>query len=143
MWPIVFLVAGVAVLIYGIGLVLDARNAAHWPDTTARVVRADAQVVGREKDKRTYAPDVAYTFAVEGRTYEGRRVTLVPRNYPQDFAVRAVLARYPVGGTARVFYDPRDPANCVLDRSTNGTEWAYPIGGVILVALGVYLWLQR
>lgn len=136
MWAIIFFVAGAATLIYGIGLVRDARQCAHWLTAEGRIVTAEAAVVGRDKNRRTYAPDIVYSYAVEGKTYEGRRVTLVPRNYPTQSGVNAVLAQYAVGSTPRVYYDPRDPANAVLVNQPTGTEWAYPLGGILFLVVG-------
>lgn len=47
------------------------------------------------------------------------------------------IARYAVGSTVHVFRHPRDPRNCVLEARPIGTEWAYPLGGVLLIATGV------
>ncbi len=138
MWAAVFILAGAAVLIYGIGLVRDARACATWPSAEGRIVSAEAETVARDKSKRTYAPSVTYTFSVEGRQFNGSRVTLVPRNSINLASVQATLANYPVGGTVSVFYDPRDPANCVLSTATNGNEWAYAIGGVLLMGTGLF-----
>lgn len=130
-------------LIYGIGLVRDARNCVSWPAVEGRVESAEPQVVAREKDRRTYAPAVVFTYVVNGTSYKGSRVTLVPRNYTLLSSVQAVLAQYPAGGTVKVFHDPKDPSNSVLVNSPVGTEWAYPIGGVLFVAVGVWMWIRE
>ena len=143
MWSIVFIVSGVAVLIYGIGIVRDARACANWPRVEGRIVSAEAEVVSREKNKTTYAPSVAYTFSVGGREFKGSRVTLVPRNTISLPTVQALLAQYPVGAPVPVFHDPRDPANCVLSIATNGTEWAYAIGGALFIGVGLMTWKQN
>ena len=72
-------------------------------------------------------------------TFNGNRVTLVPRNYPSLSAVQAVLARYPAGGLVTVFYDPADAGHSVHSTTTNGSEWAYAIGGAALVGAGLLL----
>jgi len=139
MWPFVFVAAGIAVLIYGIGLVRDARNSGRWPSVDGRISGAEPLVVGREKSQRTYAPNVTYSYVVGGKSYESSRLTLVPRNYSTLSGVQAVLAQYPVGGTVKVFHDPSDPSNCVLVNTSTGTEWAYPIAGVIFLGVGLFM----
>ncbi len=138
MWAFVFIASGLAALIYGINLVRDARACGTWPQAEGRVVSAEVVKVGREKDKTTYAPDVSYTFSVAGREFRGSRVTLVPRNSISRQSMQSMIASYPVGGAVRVFYDPRDPANCVLSTATNGTEWAYAISGALLLGVGIF-----
>ncbi len=139
MWAAVFILAGVAVLIYGIGIVRDARACVNWPRAEGRVVTGTVETVGREKNKATYAPSVTYTFSVNGREFKGSRVTLVPRNSISLQSVQATLANYPIGRTVSVFHNPRDPANCVLSTSTNGGEWAYAIGGVLFIGVGLWI----
>ncbi len=141
-WAIIFFGAGAAVLIYGIGIIRDARAWMDWPKAEGRVVSAEAAVVAREKDKTTYAPSVTYTFSVGGREFKGTRITLVPRNTTSLSSVQAMLSRYPVGGTVTVFHDANDPANCVLSTATNCTEWSYAVGGVLLMGAGL-LFLKR
>jgi hypothetical protein len=142
MWPLIFCAIGVALLIYGIGLVRDARNCATWPSVEGRIMSAEAQVVSREKDRRTYAPNVTYAYVVDGKNYEGRRVTLVPRNYSQLSAVQAALAPYSPGATARVFHHPTDHGNSVLIARPTGTEWAYPLAGAVFLVIGA-VWFGR
>jgi len=137
MWALVFLAAGVAVLIYGIGIIREARACARWPQVIGTVIRAEAQVVGREKNRTTYAPNITYRYVVDGKSYESSRHTLVPRNTTSTQQLQAVLASFPVGGTVAVFYDPADPARCVLDTTVAGTEWAYAFGGVLLLGVGL------
>jgi hypothetical protein len=139
MWPYVFVAAGICVLIYGVGLIRDARNCARWPSIEGRIVRSEAQVVGRERKQPTYSPDVMFTYLVDGKTYESSRITLVPRNYSSLTSVQSVLGRYPVGATVQVFHDPADPSNCVLVNVPTGTEWAYAIGGAAFIGVGLFM----
>lgn len=138
MWALVFFAAGVALLIYGIGLIRDARACEHWPQVSGKIISTEAQVVAKEKNKTTYAPSVTYRYEVAGKSYESSRVTLVPRNTKNRSSVEAMLAPYRVGDTAPVFHDPKDPANAILDTTLAGTEWAYAIGGVLLLGVGLF-----
>lgn len=142
MWSLVFIISGLAVLIYGIGVVRDARNCGTWPKTEGRVTSSDAQVVSREKGRGVYAPNVAYSFQVATKRYESSRLTLVPRNYPSLQQTESILARYPVGAKVTVYYDPKSPENCVLVTTTTGTEWAYALGGALMIGVGIYTWLR-
>lgn len=108
--PMVVLVA-VAVL----AKLLEMRRAAAWPSAMGRIVRS-----GNEEERLTNESDqvtvrsvavVEYQFSVAGRTWRGSRVSL-----GETSSTDATLERYPVGKVVEVFYDPADPANCVLER---------------------------
>lgn len=141
-WAVGFFVAGAAVLCYGIRLVREARACARWPRVEGRIVSAEATVIAREKDQRTYAPSVTYTYVVGGKRFEGNRLTLVPRNTISLGRARDMLAPFPVGATVGVFHDPKDPSRSVLVTTTTGAEWAYPIGGLLLMG-AAFFFLKR
>ncbi len=138
MGALIFLAAGAAVLIYGIGLIRDVRTCTQWPQVPGKIISADVQVVAKEKNRTSYAPNITYRYIVGGKSYESSRITLVPRNTTSLSAVQAMLTPYPIGGVTTVFHDPADPGNAVLDTTQAGTEWAYAIGGILLIGVGLF-----
>jgi hypothetical protein len=136
-WALVFFASGAALLFYGLRLVRDARSCARWPRAEGRILTSAVSVVSRQKDKRWYAPSVSYFYTVAGQRHQGARLTLVPRNYTLQSQANAAISRYPAGSPVHVFHDPRDPTSCVLEARTTGTEWAYPLGGLLLMAAGL------
>lgn len=142
-WALVFVAAGVLLLIYGIGLVREARSSGNWPSVLGKVVSAETTVVGHEKNKSIYAPQVVYRYVVEGREHESSRLALVPRNSSSRAQVEAWIAPYVVGSEVKVFYDPANPGEGVLDPKARGSEPAYAIAGVILLGLGAWHFFRR
>jgi hypothetical protein len=108
--PMVVLVV-VAVLVK----LIEVRRAAAWPSAMGRIVRSqnEEQRHTNEADQVTVTSVamVEYEFTVAGRTWRGDRVSL-----GETPNTDATLERYPVGTIVEVFYDPADPANCVLER---------------------------
>ena len=62
----------------------------------------------------TTNPRVEYEFSVGGRTWRGDRISIGEDTGGAN--TEATLRRYPVGATVSVYYDPGNPANCVLVR---------------------------
>jgi hypothetical protein len=104
-----------------------------WQQASGRIVssQAVARTVRRERHRtggtsghtdfitdetietRNFA-DVAYEFVVAGKTFRGTRIDLsVDRG---NVEVAETLRRYPAGKSVTVFYDPADPAQCILER---------------------------
>jgi hypothetical protein len=86
-----------------------------WPAVTGRIT-ASRLVPGR----RTAAADVAYAYAIGGRTYTGNRVQVAHRL--GDFLIamshrhaQTLLERYPPDATVLVYYDPARPEEAVLE----------------------------
>jgi Protein of unknown function (DUF3592) len=130
-----FAVLGIVAL--GIAVWLFTRDGAikNWPTTDGVITsskletNSPIQVKDRFNNWRSYEssmPKVRYTYTVDGKQLEGSRITREPR---ADDHGDAVVARYPVGKTVKVYYDAKDPASSVLEAKTS-------IGGVILAIIG-------
>jgi hypothetical protein len=114
-----------------------ARASRNWHQTTGTVLLADVQ--GRRSSdshggySTSYYPVVLYQYEVDGRTYQGERISFgmpVGRGSPR--AVMQRLAPYTPGASVPVYYDPMNPAEAVLERtaSSNRLVWL-----VILIML--------
>ncbi len=96
---------------------LKMRRAASWLQVQGRITRSKLAVrrppAGSDIGTAVNVPDVAYSFSVAGRSYQGKRVSL--GDISGKFAEETVR-RYPVGSVVTVHYDPADPTDCVLER---------------------------
>jgi hypothetical protein len=96
----------------------ELRGAAKWGIAEGRIVASAVEArhaphVGGPSIVQNLA-SVAYEFTVAGALHRGTRINLDEIQDPS--AIEATLARYPVGAGVKVYYDPKDPENCVLER---------------------------
>jgi len=58
-----------------------------------------------------------YSYTVEGKSYQGQRVSFA-RMIASSYHSRAekVVNRYLLGSRQKVYYDPRNPAEAILER---------------------------
>ncbi len=131
----------------------EFRQAATWTQTTGRVLRSGVGTqrrrFGNEPETVVNVPAIEYEFTVDGRVVRGRRVAI--GEDPTGVNTAAAVARYPAGADVTVFYDPADPANCVLERdppmaiAAPGVPNALASVAALLVALiaSVYALLTR
>lgn len=136
-------VAILAVLVIALARARQDSVSARWPKATARILKSGVETRTRhfrnEPETTFDLPDVEYEFSVGGRTYRGARVRLDGENMEED--AHSVAARYPVGASVPVFYDPKDPSNCMLE---HGSSRGVAQGCVILLAIAaVVVWLGR
>jgi hypothetical protein len=96
---------------------IKMHRAKAWLQTQGKITRSQLAVrrppAGSEIGTAVNVPDIAYAFSVAGQSYRGQRVSL--GDISGSFAEEAVR-RYPVGAKVTVYYDPRDPTDCVLER---------------------------
>ena len=99
---------------------VEIRRARNWPAVPGRVV-SSRRVVERQGDDAGGAPieqqvaRVEFQYEVGGKLYASRRITIGER--VAGDGIEPLLARYPVGTTVMVHYDPRDPANGIVERA--------------------------
>jgi hypothetical protein len=106
----------------------EARRAATWASVAGRITRsrrAESELRGIGDPYSVRPIDIEFEYVVDGVQYAGGRVSLAERIAESN--VDALLARYPVGARVTVHYDPKDPADSVLERNYFGGATATPI----------------
>lgn len=126
-WLVACGVLGVGLLGAGVLTRAMGRRCARWPSTDGLVLesRIDATSGARHR------PVLRYTYTVEGETFESRRISYA--GYSSDPGeLSALIAPWPQGQRATVYYDPTFPGRAVLERRM-------PAGWQRLVGLGLGL----
>ena len=91
----------------------EAQRAAKWTRANGRIVRSEL-VTEERQEKLVKVPLVEYEFTVGFHRYRGKRVSLAEVIAGPDAV--GTVARYPVGASVPVYYDPADPNKSVVDR---------------------------
>lgn len=124
---------------------LRVRRASHWLERQAHITKSKVIVkrhqFSGEATNVTNTAFVTYDFSVGSQLFHGDRISL---GFAPSDQVNETLKRYPVGATMPVFYDPANPANCVLERNPparlgclwGGTVVAILVYGAVLFSIG-------
>ena len=91
----------------------EAQRAAKWTRANGRIVRSELGTETRN-NKEVKVPLVEYEFSVGFHKYRGKRVSLAEVIAGPDAV--GTVARYPMGTSVPVYYDPADPGKSVIDR---------------------------
>ena len=123
--------------------VLEAKQAAGWSQTSAHIlmsrVEARHHKFGGDTTTVTNVPVVQYEFMADGRKWHGNRISIGEDSGGAN--TEATLARYPKGSTVTVYYDPKNPEHCVLERDIPkgmGKGCALMAGGLIAAIVAIY-----
>ena len=84
-----------------------------WPATMGNVIMSTVERRSSE-DGYTDYPVVQYSYQVGGQAYQSYK--LAPGPEVGGSGARKVIAKYQAGAQVMVFYDPRNPAEAVLER---------------------------
>jgi hypothetical protein len=148
--PVFALGLPAAALLVAVGCVVtyitacwESRAVALWPTTQGRVTgsrvveeterRTDDD--GDERESTTYRADIRFTYRVGDADYSSdnwKPGMLVSTGSPKP--AEAVVARYPVGRTVAVYYDPTHP-DCAVLEPANRQGAAVPL--VVAIAFGL------
>jgi hypothetical protein len=154
------LVFGIIFLVLGVSIsgammapaVLDGMAARDWPSTDAELLEARIYVSGGQKDA-SFEAQARYRYRVKGQLYENDRVGLHSgSDNIGDFQQRLgqeLIDAFTQGRQIRVWYDPLNPANSLLNRELRWGLLAFVgmflllFGGFGLGAIAIALGVRR
>ena len=116
------------------------RRSQRWPSTQGIISTFDTYCFRTSAPVQTCNLKMLYRYRVAGRELENGRITFNDDNTRDD--VRAYRARYTVGQTVTVFYDPDDPTSAVLERTANW-KLRHLFLGLAAVFVGVLMLVPR
>jgi hypothetical protein len=141
-----------AMLLAPLGLVLfaaayktlQARAAREWPSAPGKVVISDSELrdvkvldsereSGRKLEQRNFA-NIVYQYSVAGKNLRNNRVSIGEDR--GNFEVAETIAKYPVGTSVIVYYNPLHPNEAVLERDLPKGLWGcLGIGSAVVLAI--------
>ncbi len=118
-WFLLVIVGPPIALIVLISIVsYRVHRARFWTEDRAKVISSKVAVehhrFAADTTRVRNLPHVEYEFDAGTGPIRGDRISL---GFGTADNVDVVLKRYPVGATVPVFYDPRNPQDCVLERN--------------------------
>ena len=122
-------IVGTALFGYGLHLRSKLRSCRRWPQVTGTVTQS-----GLDTDDG-YRITVIYEYTVNGARYSSSRVQFGgSTTYVRKSSAEAAIGHYPANSHVTVSYDPENPAEAVLDRtSPSGLE--YIISGIVILVM--------
>lgn len=110
----------------GIGYFLYKRNqqsgvarqiAQSWPSTSGTVLMSSVQSQMSSRSHSSY-PVIVYQYDVNGKTYQSQTIKAGEQflNVRVAGQAQATVARYPIGASVTVYYNPANPAESALER---------------------------
>ncbi len=118
-----------------------------WPSVPGRVLRSFiTEKTGHYEDRgyvTEYQARVEYEFSVDSQQFSGNRIQFGGPQPSEDLDwVRTVVNYYTDNPEVDVYYDPRKPSQCTLERSTAWLGiFGLMLAGMTTVALGATIFL--
>ena len=107
-----------------------ASASVEWPSVpgtvrTSGVVEDSSSSGSRRSSSVTYHANVVYDYVVEGKAYQGERISYGSYGTGDEERATRIAAGYPEGAAVRVYFQPDDPGESVLEPGTEGVPWFF------------------
>lgn len=117
-----------------------AEQSVNWPTTSGRVIESRiSEHKSQDEDgytTYTYAPVVRFEYQVDGVTHTSDRMAVGSKiAISNRKKVEQQIAGYPEGKLIKVYYNPQNPAEAILE--TRLTSKAELVAGIILIVVGL------
>jgi len=147
LFALIFVVAGIAVSIWGWNEMESAKASMGWPTTEGTVISSEVEkhrsttgTGSKRRTSTTYEAEVLYEYAANGTTYSSTRVSFGGSGGSSSQA-REIVNRYPKGKMVSVHFDPEQPDVSVLEPGVSFGCYV-PIGiGVVFTVVGICVFL--
>ena len=134
--PIALMIFGLRTLFLSIFAIHLGYSAIDWPKAPSRMTESTV-VDGFGKYGNSCKAKVEYEFTIEGIRYSGN--TLIAGQPPKPRSVvEAVVAKYPVGATVNVFYNPKSPETSVIQAGVGEAIPMFTLIGLLFLSVGAY-----
>ncbi len=137
-----FLAGGIVICAWGIWTIVKAKKSADWPSVKGTLISSSIRSNIKTASSDSYEAKILYSYTVNGKTYTGKRVCY------GDFGIRTrsraekIIAHYPEGKNVRVFYDPDDPKEGILEPGITRESFGFFGIGVICILGSLHIMLS-
>jgi len=115
LYGVLITASGCLLLWLGVKTLRTARASKKWPVAAGVVVFSGTEAKSSLGDGPATYAKVRYEYEVEGRKYSSERISIGQYGTGGGGHAKAEAAKYPVGAIVKVFYDPADPSQAVLE----------------------------
>jgi hypothetical protein len=141
-------IIGIVITLFGIWMIyralaprIKSRQAAAWPTTQAEIlestVEEDRARSATGKANIAFVPFVSYRYVVDGKQYDGNRITVARAGY--DFLDASnIREQFKEGEKIPVHYNPANPGDSILKPSATVGMFSR-IPGIFVTLVGLIL----
>ena len=133
---IVFVAAGILLIIFSSSEVSTALSRQSWPSKTATVI--ETEIIG----DRAYSPQLKCQYEIEGNKYTLTTDLQTPgfgRKRSRRQTSSIILNGYPVGSKVKIHYNPEKPEESYIWTGPYYSDYLRLALGVLLFASGIYV----
>ncbi len=130
------ILSGTIWFLWSLNAIRKGHQSLHWNMTTGTITRSEITDLSIQKGHGT-APIIQYEFSVRGRTYKSDRVIWGLHLWGARSASAEVTERYQNGEKVKVYYNPDNVGESVLDPGIKNGAILSLIVSIVPVLAGI------
>lgn len=128
------ILTGLALIGLGLWMRIQSLASQSWPCVTGKIMTSQVD----DHNLEDIRPHIVYLYTVQGKTLQGTRIAYSGYSINRA-SIEKIVARYPVNTAVKVYYNPQNPSQSVLDNQVS-QDWHFWVGcGLAFLGLAVYL----
>lgn len=131
-----FLAAGFTYLASGLHLVHKANASRRWPSVDGVIASSTLEKVKGEDEDAFRRPNIGYSFSVDGESYYSAHLAFPSGGSERLKKANKIVEKYPVGKAVRVFYNPANPWESVLEPGEYSRTWDNVAVAIVFLFIG-------
>lgn len=129
------LLVGLYMALRALGSIVLVARARQWPTANGIITDSSIQEI-HGGENTVYKPVVTYQYSANNVSHTGTLIYPGADGTDKQTEGEQVLARYAIGTSVQVFYNPRRPQQAMLEhRVSNGTIVGFSLGLFIIGAV--------
>lgn len=109
-----------------------------WPSCDGKILVSEVHRSDRARIKdRAYYPYIRYQYQVKDSQYISEKISFVAKGSGFGDVIQKKIDQYPVGTKVRVYYNPKNIKESVLERGLKGVHILLLIVGFIFLGVGI------
>lgn len=114
---------------------LEFREVQNWQATACTITHS--QIDQRNGGQA----EIAYEYVIDGQTYTNDRIQITSMTTNNRDAAEKLAARYPVNSQQTCYYNPENPQQSILDRTTVPNLWwgLFPVPFILVGLVGYFV----
>jgi hypothetical protein len=109
-FPVSFMIIGTICVVAGLWDMKRMITSYFWPTAKGIVLNSEVKT-----SEGYYYPEIKYVFHVNGKKYESSNFDISDTESGDPLPSRKAVKRYPKGKEVTVYYNPKNPDECVLE----------------------------
>jgi hypothetical protein len=135
----IFLAIGAGLSFWGWNILQNARASASWPTAQGVILSSEVTLSTDADGSDSYSPEVTYRYLALDSSYQNRTIKFGENSYGNRRKAQDIAARYPVGKSVTVYFDPESPARSVLEPGVSGGSYLVLGIGLFFMVLALVL----